>query len=149
MEVIFTNKKAKFEFEFIETETVGIILMGSEVKALRDNKTNIEDAYITIKGDKVIIQKMYIGDPKVTNHTTHDNFRDRVILMTKAQRNKWQQKLETKGLTIIPYKVFFNDKNRCKIEIVLAKGKKLYDKRQNIKEKDIARDTQRELNNLN
>jgi SsrA-binding protein len=149
MEVIFTNKKARYEYEFIETEIAGIMLHGSEVKALREGKTNIDDAYLTIKDSKVIIQKMFIGDQKVSNHTSHDNSRDRIILMTKNQRRKWLQKLETKGLTIIPYKVFFDDKNICKIEVVLAKGKKLHDKRESIKSKDIDRDTKRELSNLN
>ena len=149
METIFTNKKAKFEYEFIETEIAGIKLLGSEVKALREKKTNIDDAYITIKNDCVIIQKMYIGDPKVVNHTTHENFRDREILLTKAQRIKWESKLDTKGLTIVPYRIFLNDRNVFKIEIALAKGKKTFDKKQAIKEKDLARDTQRELNNLN
>ncbi len=143
---IISNNKARFEYHILETEVAGVMLYGSEIKSLREGKAGLAEAFIWIDtvNNAVWIKNMYIKN-EINNSYSHGEFRERKLLMTKKQLIKWSQETSTKGVTIVPLKGFFDKKNCFKIEIALAKGKKLYDKRDSIKKKDVERDIQREL----
>lgn len=144
-----TNNRARFEYHIIESEVAGVLLYGSEIKSLREGKAGLSEAFIWIDEENhaVWIKNMYIKN-ETNNAYSHEELRERKLLMTKKQILKWCAETATKGVTIIPLKGFFDKNNRFKIEIALGKGKNLYDKKQKIKEKDIDRDVQRELNKL-
>jgi SsrA-binding protein len=134
------NKKARFEYEFIQTLTCGIQLVGSEVKSIREGKVSISESYCYFNNNELFIKGMNISDYGYGSF--HDTSRDRKLLLKKKEIRDFQNQL-TNGLTIVPYKLFLNDKGLIKVEIVLAKGKKLYDKRETIKKRDVERDIRR------
>jgi SsrA-binding protein len=134
------NKKSKFEYEFIQVEIAGIKLSGSEVKAIRMGKASISEGYCYFNNGELLIKGMNISDYGYGSF--HETVRDRKLLLKKRQLNNLESQL-INGLTIIPYRLFLNDKGLIKIEVALARGKKLYDKRQSIKERDIDRDMKR------
>jgi SsrA-binding protein len=138
--VSIINKKAKFEYEFLQTETCGIQLVGSEVKSIRGGKASISEGYCYFNNGELFIKGMNISD--YGYGSTHDTTRDRKLLLKRKELNNLENQL-TNGLTIIPYRLFLNDKGLIKIEIALARGKKLYDKRETIKNRDIDRDMKR------
>jgi len=131
------NKKAKFEYEFIETLTAGIQLIGSEVKTVKKSKFSINDAFCFFKDNELFIKNMVLTDK--VNEFAPDIKRDKKLLIKKKEINNLKRDL-TNGLTIIVNKVFENEKGLIKVEISLARGKKLYDKRNTIKERDLNRD---------
>lgn len=134
------NKKARFEYEFIQTLTCGIQLVGSEVKSIREGKVSISESYCYFNNNELFIKGMNISDYGYGSF--HDTSRDRKLLLKKKEIRDFQNQL-TNGLTIVPYRLFLNDKGLIKVEIVLAKGKKLYDKRETIKKRDVERDIRR------
>lgn len=138
--VSIVNKKAKFEYEFIQTETCGIQLVGSEVKSIRGGKASISEGYCYFNNGELFVKGMNISDYGFGS--SHDTTRDRKLLLKRKELNNLENQL-TNGLTIIPYRLFLNDKGLIKMEIVLARGKKLYDKRETIKNRDIDRDMKR------
>lgn len=136
------NKKAKFEYEFLQTETCGIQLVGSEVKSIRGGKASISEGYCYFNNNELFVKGMNISD--YGYGSSHDTTRDRKLLLKRKELNNLENQL-TNGLTIIPYRLFLNDKGLIKMEIALAKGKKLHDKRETIKNRDIDRDMKRDL----
>jgi len=136
------NKKAKFEYEFLQTETCGIQLVGSEVKSIRNGKASISEGYCYFNNGELFVKGMNISDYGFGS--SHDTTRERKLLLKRKELNNLENQL-TNGLTIIPYRLFLNDKGLIKVEIALAKGKKLYDKRDSIKSRDIERDMKRDL----
>ena len=140
--VSIVNKKAKFEYEFLQTETCGIQLLGSEVKSIRGGKASISEGYCYFNNGELFVKGMNISD--YGYGSSHDTTRDRKLLLKRKELNNLENQL-TNGLTIIPYRLFLNDKGLIKMEIVLAKGKKLYDKRETIKKRDVDRDMKRNL----
>jgi SsrA-binding protein len=136
------NKKAKFEYEFIQTEIAGISLKGSEVKSIRGGKASISEGYCYFNNGELFVKGMNISD--YGYGSSHDTTRDRKLLLKRKELNNLENQL-TNGLTIIPYRLFLNDKGLIKMEIALARGKKLYDKRETIKNRDIERDMKRDL----
>jgi SsrA-binding protein len=130
------NKKTRFEYTFLETYEAGIVLTGMEVKSIRLGNVSLTDTYCYFKDDELFVKNISIslanGEPK----------RERKLLLKKSQLRKLKSKL-INGLTIVPTKIYFNERNLIKVEIVLAQGKKLHDKRNTIKERDIQRDIQR------
>ena len=134
------NKKAKFEYEFLQTETCGIQLLGSEVKSIRGGKASISEGYCYFNNGELFVKGMNISDYGFGS--SHDTTRDRKLLLKRKELNNLENQL-TNGLTIIPYRLFLNDKGLIKMEIALARGKKLYDKRNSIKSRDIDRDMKR------
>ncbi len=136
------NKKARFEYEFIQTEIAGIQLIGSEVKAIREGKASISESYCYFNNGELYVKGMNISE--YGYGTTHDTTRDRKLLLKKKELRNLETQL-VKGLTIIPYRIFLNDKNLFKVEVVLARGKKNYDKRETIKKRDVERDIKRNL----
>jgi SsrA-binding protein len=136
------NRKVSHEYFFVDTFVVGVKLMGSEVKSIRDGKVSLVDAYCYFNEGELYVKGMNI--PEYRQSYTHEPIRDRKLLMKKKELVKLQKEL-IKGLTIVPYKLFTNDRGLLKMEIVLAKGKKLWDKRESLKEKDIKREMMRQI----
>ena len=139
------NKRAKFEFEFLETFTAGLQLYGTEIKSIRNNKASIAEAYGVIIKNELFIRNMYISDYENGSHYNHDPKRDRKLLLNKVELTKLQKKLKNKGLTIVPIKLFISNNGWAKINIALAKGKKIHDKREDLKSKDAQREIDRKL----
>lgn len=138
------NRKAFHDYHMLQTYVAGIILTGSEVKSLREGKANINDAHIVIMDNEVFIKNMFIDKYKEANINNHEEKADRKLLLNKKEIKKLVKDVQNNGITIIPLEIFLL-KGRFKMKIAVAKGKKLYDKRESKKEKDIERDTQREL----
>jgi SsrA-binding protein len=134
------NKKARFEYEFIQTEVCGIQLVGSEVKSIRQGKVSISEGYCYFKDGELFVKGMNISDYGFGSF--HETVRDRKLLLKRKELNGLETKL-INGLTIVPYRVFLNEKGLIKMEIVLAKGKKIHDKRETIKNRDLDRDMKR------
>ena len=143
MKVICTNKKATFEYFILDKFEAGIKLKGTEIKSIRAGKCNINDAYVIIKNGKVYILNMNIAKYDNGNIFNHDELRTRELLLHKHEINKLVSKVKLDGLTIVALRAYFKDA-LVKIEIGLAKGKKTEDKRQSIKERDTAREIQRD-----
>ena len=141
------NKKAKFEFEFLENFTAGIQLFGTEIKSIRNNKASIAESYGIMIKDELFIRNMYVGDYENSGHFNHESKRDRKLLLKKIELNKINKKLKNKGLTIVPTKLFIGKNGWAKLNISIAKGKKIYDKREDLKTKDIKREIDRNLKN--
>jgi SsrA-binding protein len=136
------NKKARFEYEFLQTEVCGIQLVGSEVKAIRQGKVSISEGYCYFNEGELFVKGMNISDYGFGSF--HETVRDRKLLLKRKELNSLESKLMN-GLTIVPYRVFINEKGLIKMEIALAKGKKIHDKRDCIKSRDIERDMKRDL----
>lgn len=136
------NKKVKFEYFFVETFIVGIKLQGSEVKSISDSKVSMVDTYCYFKNGELYVKGMNVS----TDNTSysHEPTRERKLLMKKKELRKLEKEL-INGLTIVPYRLYRNETGLIKLEIVLAKGKKLWDKRETIKDRDINRDLKRGL----
>lgn len=134
------NKRAAYEYFFLDKYTAGIVLRGTEIKSMRMGKFNMEDAYCLFneKGE-LIIRNLYIAEYEQGNIHNHQPRADRKLLLTKRELRKLQNSLKEAGLTIVPTHIFINERGFLKVEIALAKGKKLYDKRQAIKERDLKR----------
>lgn len=143
--IIAKNKKAYFLYEIIETYSAGIVLTGSEIKSIRAGKVNFVDAYATITKGELILKGLHISPYDHGGYANHQPTRDRKLLLTKSEINRIIRKVTEKGLTIVPLSCFINEKGFAKLEIAIVKGKKAYDKRESIKKKDNARDTDRSL----
>lgn len=137
MEII--NRKARFNYEVIDTIECGIVLKGTEIKSIRDGKANIKDSYGIIKNNEVFILNMHISPYENGGVFNHDETRTRKLLLHKKEILKLKNKLELEGFTLIPLKLYFVN-GRAKIELGLCKGKKLYDKREDAKKKDEMRE---------
>ena len=137
------NKKASFEYQLLEKFVAGIILTGSEIKSIRDGKVSLQEAYCDFRGNELFVRQMNIAMYKQASYLNHEPTRERKLLLNKRELKKLKKKLDEKGLTIVPVRMFINDRGLAKMEIALGKGKKLYDKRQSIKDKDQKRDIDR------
>jgi SsrA-binding protein len=135
--VSIRNKRASYEYEFIDKYVAGIMLKGTEIKSIREGKINLTDGYCVFFKDELFARNIHISPYKQGTHFNHEPTRERKLLLHKRELHKLKQKSEEKGLSIIPLKLFTNERGLAKLEIALARGKKLYDKRQSIKEKDL------------
>ncbi len=143
--IIAQNRKARFNYEIIDTMEAGIVLTGSEVKSLRMSKINITDTYASPNNGEIQIHNLYIDEYKNTSNKAVSPKRIRTLLLHKREIKKIEGYIEQKGLTIVPLKIYFNDQGRAKLEIAVARGKKLYDKRETEKKRDWDRNKQRLL----
>ncbi len=148
IKIVCDNRKARHEYNFLEVFEAGIELRGTEVKSLRAGKGNIQDAYAKIEDGQMILYNMHISPYEMGNRFNHDPKRPRRLLLHKNEIIKLYSKVREKGLTIIPTKVYFS-KSLIKVEIALAQGKKLYDKREDMISKTIRRETERSLKEMN
>lgn len=139
------NKKAKFEFEFLESYTAGIQLLGTEIKSIRSSKASIVEAYCIISNGECFIRNMYIQEYENASFGTHEIRRDRKLLLKRTEINKIERKLKMKGLALVPYKMFISEKGYAKLEIKLGQGKKTHDKREDLKAKDDKREMDRKM----
>ena len=136
------NRKAKFDYTILEEIEAGMVLKGTEVKSIKDGKANIKDSYAIIKNGEVYLLNMHISEYKEGNIFNHEETRTRKLLLHKKEILKLRDKVDLQGLTLIPLKVYFK-KNKAKVLLGLAKGKKTYDKRESIKERDIKRNIEK------
>ncbi|MEA4976712.1 SsrA-binding protein [bioreactor metagenome] len=141
--ILIKNKRATFDYEIIERYTAGLQLFGTEIKSIRDGKASLTDTYCTFINDEMWVKNMHIATYFFGTYNNHDVRRDRKLLLNKKELNKLARATRETGLTIVPIRMFINDKGLAKLEIGLAKGKKNYDKRQSIKEKDAKREMDR------
>lgn len=137
------NRRAAHEYHFLSTHEAGINLLGSEVKSIRAGHAGLTDAYCYFSEGNLYVKNMYIKEYEYSTHESHDTRRDRRLLLRKAELKKLERRVKEKNLTIVPYRIYFSERNFVKLEIVLAQGKKAYDKRETIKEKDTKRDLER------
>ncbi|WP_457621314.1 SsrA-binding protein SmpB [Persephonella sp.] len=139
IKVVATNKVAYHNYNIIETYEAGIVLKGSEVKSIREGSVNLRDSFVRIDNGEAFIYNMYIAPYKPASKLQHDPYRKRKLLLHKREILKLMGKVQEKGLTIIPTKVYLKN-GKVKIEIALAKGKAKYEKREAIKERDMKRE---------
>ena len=137
------NRKANFEYQLISNFTAGISLVGTEIKSIRNNKANISDAFCVFIDNELYVKNLHISEYPNGGYLNHEPKRDRKLLLNRQELNKMSGKVKEKGNSIIPLRLFVNEKGKAKLEIALAKGKKTYDKRESIKEKDQKRDMER------
>lgn len=137
------NRKAKFEYEFLETFTAGIQLTGTEIKSIRAGKANIADGYCFFNNDELFVKNVFIAEYEQGTYNNHEPRRVRKLLLNRSELDKLIKKKKDVGLTIIPVSLFINNKGFAKLEIALAKGKKLHDKRETLKAKDTKREMDR------
>lgn len=137
------NRKARFEYHIIHSIIAGMVLTGSEVKSVRAGNVNMGDAYCFIKERKLVIKNLHISPYGNAGYSQHDPLREKVLLISKKEMYKLGQSLKEKGLTLIPLEIFISDTGFVKIEIGLAKGKKAFDKRESIKEREVTRSLRR------
>jgi len=145
MKIIAKNKKAGFEYHLLEKFTAGLVLAGTEIKAIRSGKVSIAEAYCVFVGEEIWVKNMHIAEYAFGNIYNHEPKRDRKLLLSKREIKKLRSKNVEKGVTIVPLTLFINEKGLAKLEISLAKGKKLYDKRDTIKDRDVIRDHDRKI----
>ncbi|MEG2322467.1 MAG: SsrA-binding protein SmpB [Bacilli bacterium] len=140
------NRKVHYDYEIIEALETGIVLTGTEIKSIKLGKANLKDSYAIIKNDEMFLLNMYISHYEQGNIFNHEETRTRKLLLHKKEILKLRDQINTQGYTLVPLKLYFK-KNKAKILIGLAKGKKNYDKRESIKAKDIARQVAKDLKN--
>lgn len=141
--ISISNRRARFEYEIIDSYEAGIVLKGSEVKSLRAGKANLQDSYAVVKNREVLLLNMHISPYEQANQFNHDPIRTRKLLLNKSEILKLHAHTNEKGLTLIPLKLYFKH-GIAKVELGLAKGKKLHDKRESIKERDVEREMRRQ-----
>jgi len=142
---VIVNRKAKYEYTLVDEFEAGIMLKGTEVKAMRSGNANLSDAYCIFDNGNLIIKSMFIAEYDHGNVNNHETRADRRLLLRKSELKKIKRKLDEKGLTLVPYKIYFTERGFVKLNIWLAQGKKSFDKRNSIKEKDVKRELDREM----
>jgi len=137
------NKKASFQFELIDTFKAGIMLKGTEIKSIREGKVSLTESFCVFLDGELFVRQMHIAPYSMASSYNHEAVRDRKLLLNKKELEKLHTKSQEKGLTIIPVRIFINDRGLAKMEIALGIGKKTHDKRQDLKAKDAKRELQR------
>lgn len=145
MAIEFNNRQAFYNYFIEQKFEAGIVLLGTEVKSIREGKLSFNDAFCILDNNEIWLRGLYIAEYKLGTNNNHIAVHDRKLLLKRREIGKLQAATKEKGLTIIPLKVFLNEKNLVKVEIGVAKGKKLYDKRETIKKKDTDREMKRFL----
>jgi SsrA-binding protein len=140
--IVASNRKARHEFSIEESLEAGMVLHGTEVKSLREGKVNMSDAFCIVQGDEMMLLNCHISPFKHGGHFNHEAVHPRKLLLHRKEIEKWREATEQKGYTIVPLKIYFKS-GRAKIEIGLAKGKKLFDKRSDIADRESKRRLER------
>ena len=138
------NRRASYEYQFLVKYTAGIMLTGTEIKSIREGNVNLGDGFCTFLNGELYLNQVNIAKFTEGTYNNHEPTRTRKLLLNKRELNQLEKKLQEQGLTVIPIRLFINDRGFAKVEIALAKGKKLFDKREDIKERDVKREMQRE-----
>jgi len=145
MKLIVQNRKARHEYTIVESMEAGIALLGTEVKSLREGRANLRDSYAVVRGEEIFLKGLHISPYSHTSDPGLDPRRDRKLLMHKREIRKLIGKVQEKGLTLVALKLYFNARGVVKVELGLARGKRDYDKRRDIADRDARRDAEREL----
>lgn len=145
MKVVAQNRKAGFNYHFLEKFEAGIALLGSEVKSLRAGRVNLGDAYAVVKGGEIFLINCHISPYPPAAGQNHEPLRSRKLLLKKREIERLTGKLHERGLTLVPTKVYFNERGRAKVELALAQGKKLFDKRESIRKRESRRTISRAI----
>ncbi len=138
-----SNRKAYYEYSFESTYIAGIVLQGTEIKSLRAGKASFNDSYCIFSKGELYVKSLHISEYAFGTYTNHEPLQERKLLLTKRELSKLESKIKEKGYSIIPLKIFISEKGYAKMEIGLGKGKKIYDKRDSIKERETDRDIKR------
>jgi len=139
------NRKARFSYEVLDTYEAGLALTGTEVKSLREGKANIQESYASVEGGEIWLINSYLPEYLQGNRFNHEPRRRRKLLLNKREMARLAQGVEREGMTMVPLKIYFNDRGRAKLLLALARGKKLHDKRETEKERDWGREKARLL----
>jgi SsrA-binding protein len=143
--LIAQNKKARHDFEILDTSEAGIVLLGSEVKSCRMGRANLKDSYARIENGEILLIDAHISHCPYANRLNHEPLRKRKLLFHKGEIKRLYGKIREKGLAFIPLKMYFKENGKVKVEMALAKGKKMYDHREDIRKKDLRREAERGL----
>lgn len=147
MKVIAANKAAYHDYEIVEPIETGIALLGSEVKSIKDGRVSLKECYAEIKGDEVVLVKCHISPYEAANRFNHDPLRDRKLLLHRREIRRLIGKIKERGFTLVPLKIYVNDKGKIKLEVGLARGKRQYEKRAAIKKRDTEREIRAQIKN--
>jgi SsrA-binding protein len=139
------NKRATYEYFLLDDYNAGIVLTGTEIKSIRDGRANLADAYCVFIGNELFVREMHISEYRFGSYLNHPAKRDRKLLLTRRELRKLQNRMKERGNAIIPVMLYVDSRGYAKLLISLAKGKKFYDKRDSIKEKDSRRDMERQM----
>lgn len=134
------NRKASFDYQFLDKYIAGLVLTGTEIKSVRQSQVVLGDSFCFFKDGELWVKQMHIAQYENGNHYNHEPTRERKLLLNRKELRKIEKKLAEKGLSIVPTRMFINDRGLAKLEVAVAKGKKLYDKRESMKEKDSKRE---------
>ena len=137
------NKQASFQYELLDKYVTGLVLKGTEIKSIREGKVNLQDGYVYFTDHEAFVKGININTFSEGTHFNHEQARDRKLLLKKNEIRRLRTSIEEKGLTIVPVRLFINDRGYAKLEIAVARGKKIYDKRESIKERDVKRELSR------
>ena len=137
------NRQAGFEYELLDKYTAGMVLMGTEIKSIREGKANLQDGYCYLNNGELFVKGINITPYAEGTHYNHDATRERKLLLKRSEIKKLESKVEEKGYTLVPTRLFINERGLAKLEIAVARGKKLHDKRDSIKERDAKRELDR------
>jgi SsrA-binding protein len=143
--LVADNRKARFNFEILDTVEAGLVLTGTEVKSLRANQANIAESYASFEGGEFWLINSYIPEYSEASRFNHEPRRRRKLLLNKREMARFSQSVAREGMTVVPLRLYFNDRGRAKLEVALARGKKLHDKRETEKQRDWAREKGRLL----
>jgi len=138
------NRRASYEYQFLNKYTAGIMLTGTEIKSVREGNVNLSDGFCTFLNGELWLNQVNIAKFTEGTYNNHEPNRSRKLLLNKRELNQLEKKLQEQGLTVVPTRLFITDRGFAKVDIALAKGKKLFDKREDIKERDVKREMQRE-----
>ncbi|WP_192821131.1 SsrA-binding protein SmpB [Rufibacter sp. LB8] len=142
--VNISNRRASYEYQFLAKYTAGIMLKGTEIKSIREGNVNLADGYCVFNGNELFLLQATISKYTEGTHYNHEPTRERKLLLNKRELKQLREGITEQGVTIIPTRLFISDRGFAKVDIALAKGKKLYDKREDIKERDVKREMARE-----
>lgn len=145
MRIVAQNKKARYNYEILERIEAGISLLGTEVKSIREGRISLKESFAEIKGGEVFLLNCHISPYEPASRFNHEPTREKRLLLHRREIKRLTGKIQEKGLTLVPTKVFFNDKGKVKVEVGLAKGKRAYEKREAIRERDRDRELRAEL----
>lgn len=137
------NKQASFQYELLDKYVTGLVLKGTEIKSIREGHVNLQDGFLYFTNDEAFVKGINITPFSQGTHYNHEAARDRKLLLKKTEIKKLKARVEEKGLAIVPIRLFINDRGYAKLEIAVGRGKKLHDKRQSIKEKEVKRELAR------
>ena len=143
--IVARNRKARYEYHIVDTMEAGIVLVGTEVKSVRQGKVNLRDSYAALEGGEIFLHNLHISPYEKGNIFNHDPMRKRKLLLHGREIRKLRGKVLEKGLTLVPLSIYFIDNRLAKIELALVRGKKLYDRREDIKKRDYDRDIERQM----